>query len=139
MMVFMLFKTPFTAILNIQNTFARLESEGTKDKMILVKITYVLMNLLAVALGTWKINQMGLLPYASLLINRYNALMASIGPRIRTGWHGKQRGIHWREPSRRFQLDSLQYSSYDRAQLEILAHSRPEASFSLCSVVLPNK
>jgi hypothetical protein len=63
MMVFMLFKTPATAILNIQPTFARLESPGTKDKMILVKIVYVLMNLLAVALGTWKVNQMGLLPY----------------------------------------------------------------------------
>jgi hypothetical protein len=66
MMVFMLFKTPLTAVLNIQPTFARLESPGTKDKMILVKITFVLMNLLAVALGTWKINQMGLLPYVFL-------------------------------------------------------------------------
>jgi hypothetical protein len=62
MMVFMLFKTPFMAILSIQSTFARLESPGTKDKMLLVKVVYVLMNLLAVALGTWKVNQMGLLP-----------------------------------------------------------------------------
>ncbi|KAF2433627.1 hypothetical protein EJ08DRAFT_647306 [Tothia fuscella] len=65
MMVFMCFKTPLLAVLNIQATFARLESPGTKDKMLLVKITFVLMNLLAVALGTWKVNQMGLLPTTS--------------------------------------------------------------------------
>jgi hypothetical protein len=63
MMVFMLFKTPITAILGIQATFSRFETEGTKSRMLLVKIVYVLCNCLSLALGIWKVNQMGLLPY----------------------------------------------------------------------------
>ena len=65
MMVFMLFKGPITALINIQNVFARFESEGTRDRLILVKLAYVGCNLLALALGIWKINGMGLLPYVS--------------------------------------------------------------------------
>jgi ER membrane protein complex subunit 4 len=63
MMVFMLFKTPITAIIGIQATFSRFETEGTKPKMLLVKLVYLLCNGLALALGIWKVNQMGLLPY----------------------------------------------------------------------------
>jgi hypothetical protein len=63
MMVFMLFKTPITAVMNIQSTFARLETDGTRDKMWQVKVVYVLCNMLALALGVWKVNKMGLLPY----------------------------------------------------------------------------
>ena len=37
MMVFMLFKGPVTAIFNINNTFSRLESDGNKQQMLLVK------------------------------------------------------------------------------------------------------
>jgi hypothetical protein len=62
MMVFMLFKTPITAIMGIQNTFVRFESEGSKDKILLAKIAYIACNCLALALGIWKVNQMGLLP-----------------------------------------------------------------------------
>lgn len=62
MMVFMLFKNPIQAILNIQNVFARFESTGTKQNMLLVKLVYVATNLLAVGLGLWKVNGMGLLP-----------------------------------------------------------------------------
>lgn len=67
MMVFMLFKTPITQVLAIQATFSRFESEGTKQKMLLVKIVYILCNALSLALGIYKVNQMGLLPYVSLL------------------------------------------------------------------------
>lgn len=63
MMVFMLFKTPITALLNIQQTFARFETEGTKDRILLVKLAFVLTNSLLLALGIWKVNGMGLLPY----------------------------------------------------------------------------
>ena len=56
MMVFMLFKGPITALINIQNVFARFESEGTRDRLIMG-------NFLALALGIWKVNGMGLLPY----------------------------------------------------------------------------
>ena len=62
MMVFMMFKTPITALVNIQQTFARFETEGTKDKILLVKIAFVLTNSLLLGLGIWKINAMGLLP-----------------------------------------------------------------------------
>ncbi|CAK4033404.1 ER membrane complex subunit 4 [Lecanosticta acicola] len=62
MMVFMLFKAPVQAIFNIQGTFQRLESGGNKQQMILVKLAFIGCNLLALALGIWKVNGMGLLP-----------------------------------------------------------------------------
>jgi ER membrane protein complex subunit 4 len=62
MMVFMLFKTPVTAIFGINQTFERFESEGTRDKILLAKLAYVFTNCLLIALGLWKVNQMGLLP-----------------------------------------------------------------------------
>jgi hypothetical protein len=62
MMVFMLFKTPILAVIGIQNAFVRFESEGTKDKILLAKLAYILTNGMALALGIWKVNQMGLLP-----------------------------------------------------------------------------
>lgn len=62
MMVFMLFKAPVQAVLNIQGTFQRLESDGNKQQMIMVKLAFVGCNLLALALGIWKVNGMGLLP-----------------------------------------------------------------------------
>ncbi|KAM0715067.1 hypothetical protein Q7P37_009532 [Cladosporium fusiforme] len=62
MMVFMLFKAPIQALLNINQTFARFETEGKKQELLMVKAAFVACNMLALALGTWKVNQMGLLP-----------------------------------------------------------------------------
>ncbi|GAB7354254.1 hypothetical protein MBLNU459_g4787t1 [Dothideomycetes sp. NU459] len=62
MMVFMLFKTPIQAVLNINNVFSRFESEGTRQRLLMVKLVYVATNLLALSLGIWKVNGMGLLP-----------------------------------------------------------------------------
>jgi ER membrane protein complex subunit 4 len=62
MMVFMLFKGPIQAIAATNSTFTRLETENNKSKMILVKATYVGMQTMLLALGLWKIGQMGLLP-----------------------------------------------------------------------------
>lgn len=62
-MVFTLFKTPVVAMSNINNAFSRFETEATKQQMLLVKFVYVLTNLLALGLGIWKVNAMGLLPY----------------------------------------------------------------------------
>jgi len=62
MMVFMLFKAPVSAVFNIQNTFARFESENNRDKILLAKIAFIATNCLALALGIWKVNGMGLLP-----------------------------------------------------------------------------
>jgi hypothetical protein len=62
MMVFMLFKGPIGAMMNIQSTFQRLETDGNKAQMMLVKAAFVGCNFLALALGIWKVNGMGLLP-----------------------------------------------------------------------------
>jgi len=62
MMVFTLFKNPLQALLQTNRAFTRYETEGTAGKMWMVKIVYVLMNLVALALGIWKVNGMGLLP-----------------------------------------------------------------------------
>lgn len=62
MMVFMLFKGPILAVIGIQGTFQRLESPGIAQQMLLVKAAFVACNMLALALGIWKVNGMGLLP-----------------------------------------------------------------------------
>ncbi|KAL9583292.1 MAG: hypothetical protein Q9212_002793 [Teloschistes hypoglaucus] len=62
MMVFMLFKNPIQGLLQTNQAFVRYETPRTKGKMWLVKAVYVLMNLVALALGVWKVNGMGLLP-----------------------------------------------------------------------------
>ena len=63
MMVFMLFKAPVQALLNVQQTFARLETDGNRSQMVVVKMAFVACNFLALGLGIWKVNGMGLLPY----------------------------------------------------------------------------
>ncbi|KAL8968086.1 MAG: hypothetical protein Q9183_002631 [Haloplaca sp. 2 TL-2023] len=62
MMVFMLFKNPLQALMQTNSAFAKYETPRTKSKMWAVKAVYVLMNLMALALGIWKVNGMGLLP-----------------------------------------------------------------------------
>jgi ER membrane protein complex subunit 4 len=66
-MVFTLFKTPITALINIQRSFAPFETPGNAGQMNLVKIVFVITNSLLLALGIWKVNQMGLLPYVPFL------------------------------------------------------------------------
>ncbi|MCJ1383508.1 hypothetical protein MMC17_006622 [Xylographa soralifera] len=62
MMVFMLFKNPLQALFQTNQVFTRYETDGTRGKLWMVKGVYVLMNLVALALGVWKVNGMGLLP-----------------------------------------------------------------------------
>ncbi|KAF2153289.1 hypothetical protein K461DRAFT_286068 [Myriangium duriaei CBS 260.36] len=62
MMVFMLFKTPVTAIMGIQSQFAKFESEANNTKLLGAKLVFIATNLLSLALGIWKVNGMGLLP-----------------------------------------------------------------------------
>lgn len=62
MMVVMAFKNPVMGLMATQQAFERFETEGTKPKLLLVKAVYVAMQILALALGVWKVNQMGLLP-----------------------------------------------------------------------------
>jgi ER membrane protein complex subunit 4 len=62
MMVFMAFKNPIMGLVATNSAFDKFESEGNRGKMIQVKLAYVAMQLLALAVGVWKINAMGLLP-----------------------------------------------------------------------------
>lgn len=62
MMVFMAFKNPVMGILATGQAFERFETEGNRPKMLQVKVAYVAMQLVALALGIWKVNSMGLLP-----------------------------------------------------------------------------
>lgn len=67
MMVFMLFKGPIQGLINTNEAFARYETPSTRGRLVAVKLVYVLMQLLLLALGIWKVNAMGLLPYVSTL------------------------------------------------------------------------
>jgi len=62
MMVFMLFKGPIQAVFSMQSTFQRLETDSNRGQMWMVKAAFVACNCLALALGVWKVNAMGLLP-----------------------------------------------------------------------------
>lgn len=62
MMVFMAFKNPIMGLIATNTAFERFESPGTKDQLLMVKGAYVAMQLLALGLGVWKLNGMGLLP-----------------------------------------------------------------------------
>lgn len=62
MMVFMLFKNPIQGLLQTNSVFTRYETDGTRGTLWMVKAMYVAMNLLALGLGIWKVNGMGLLP-----------------------------------------------------------------------------
>ncbi|CAL3971366.1 unnamed protein product [Diplocarpon coronariae] len=62
MMVVMAFKNPLMGLMGTNQAFERFESEGTKAQLLMVKAVYVAMQVLALALGVWKVNGMGLLP-----------------------------------------------------------------------------
>ncbi|KAI9811288.1 MAG: hypothetical protein M1826_003264 [Phylliscum demangeonii] len=62
MMVFMLFTNPIKGLLATNQAFARFETEGTRRSLYAVKAVYALMQILALGLGIWKVNAMGLLP-----------------------------------------------------------------------------
>ncbi|KAI0401790.1 hypothetical protein F4802DRAFT_578413 [Xylaria palmicola] len=62
MMVYMAFKNPIMGLLGTNQAFERFESDTNKTKMLQVKIAYIAMQLVALAVGIWKVNGMGLLP-----------------------------------------------------------------------------
>lgn len=65
MMVFMAFKNPIVGLMSTAQAFERFESDGNRAQMLQVKLAYVAMQLLALAVGVWKVNAMGLLPYVT--------------------------------------------------------------------------
>ncbi|KAH7328287.1 hypothetical protein B0I35DRAFT_417066 [Stachybotrys elegans] len=62
MMVFMAFKNPLMGLINTNMAFERFQSEGNAGQILQTKLVYVAMQLLALAVGVWKVNAMGLLP-----------------------------------------------------------------------------
>lgn len=62
MTVFMAFKNPLVGLLSTFSAFERFETEETRGKLVLVRALYMLMQLVGLGLGVWKVNQMGLLP-----------------------------------------------------------------------------
>lgn len=62
MMVVMAFKNPLMGLMATNQAFERFESEGTRGNLGVVKLAYVACQVIALALGIWKVNGMGLLP-----------------------------------------------------------------------------
>ena len=62
MMVWMAFKNPIVGIMSTQQAFERFESESNKTQIMPVKFVYVAMQIVALGVGVWKVNSMGLLP-----------------------------------------------------------------------------
>ncbi|KAI5285789.1 hypothetical protein KEM52_002286 [Ascosphaera acerosa] len=62
MMVWMLFKGPIQGIWGVGAAFARFDSDSLRMQLLGVKAVYVLMNLVLLGMGVWKVNKMGLLP-----------------------------------------------------------------------------
>ncbi|GJC78990.1 ER membrane protein complex subunit 4 [Colletotrichum liriopes] len=62
MMVVMAFKNPLVGLTAVNQAFERFESETNKAKMLQVKLAYIAMQFVALALAVWKVNSMGLLP-----------------------------------------------------------------------------
>lgn len=97
-MVFMLFKGPIQGLINTNTVFAKFDTEGTHKKLLGVKAVYVLVQFGLLALGVWKVNAMGLLPYVLVLVIGVLLLLTGcdfIGLRGQIGWLGSRNGNRW--------------------------------------------
>jgi ER membrane protein complex subunit 4 len=61
-MVYNLFKSPIQGLTQTNTVFSKFESAGTYGQMLGIKAAYVIMQLLLLCLGIYKVNSMGLLP-----------------------------------------------------------------------------
>lgn len=99
MMVFMAFKNPIAGLFATNQAFEKFETETNKTKMLQVKLAYVVMQLVALAVGIWKVNAMGLLPYAAPSLSCLgNWLTRQTGQRDQTGLCGRHNGSRWSPP-----------------------------------------
>ena len=71
MMVFMAFKNPLVGLMGTNSAFERFYTPSNSGKMLQVKFVYVAMQVLALGVGIWKINQMGLLPYVPVIMEDF--------------------------------------------------------------------
>jgi hypothetical protein len=102
MMVFMAFKNPIMGILGTNQAFERFETDSNRAKIMQVKLAYVAMQLVALALGIWKVNGMGLLPSVCRALFENLWLTRNTGRRGRTGWPGKRSAKLWSTQCRRY-------------------------------------
>lgn len=61
-MVYNLFKSPIQGLTQTNTIFTRFEGAGSHAQILGIKVSYVLMQLLLLGLGIYKVNAMGLLP-----------------------------------------------------------------------------
>lgn len=61
-MVYNLFKSPIQGLTQTNTVFSKFDSAGTYAQMLGIKAAYVVMQLLLLGLGIYKVNAMGLLP-----------------------------------------------------------------------------
>ncbi|KAH3682453.1 hypothetical protein WICPIJ_006595 [Wickerhamomyces pijperi] len=61
-MTITLFTGVFSAISGVKKVFHGLETEKNKDNVYLAKVTFLLMQVLTLAYGIWKLNNMGVIP-----------------------------------------------------------------------------
>jgi hypothetical protein len=96
MMTAMLFMNPLKALSSINTTFARFDNERTHARLWPVKLAFIALQLATIALGIWKVNGMGLLPYVALVVGGQGlGLTRTTGPHTRIGSHGKQNDNQW--------------------------------------------
>ncbi|GAO16023.1 hypothetical protein UVI_02056020 [Ustilaginoidea virens] len=62
MMVFMAFKNPIAGLMATNQAFERFQSEKNAAQIMQTKLVYIAMQLVALGVGVWKVNSMGLLP-----------------------------------------------------------------------------
>ncbi|KAK6353269.1 hypothetical protein TWF696_005246 [Orbilia brochopaga] len=62
MMTAMLFMNPLRALSTVGNTFSKFDGESTHSRLFIVKLAYIGLQILTIAIGIWKVNAMGLLP-----------------------------------------------------------------------------
>lgn len=62
MMVVMAFKNPLMGLVNTNQAFEKFQADSIAGQIIQVKVVYVACQIVALAVGVWKINNMGLLP-----------------------------------------------------------------------------
>lgn len=119
MMVGMLFKGPIQGLINTNAAFAKYDGPSTKARLVGVKVVYVFMQLVLLALGIWKVNAMGLLPFVflSTLVFGSEALTYLSGQRGQIGLHGSRNGSLWNEP---FLLFSDTWSCFGHIKTSII-------------------
>lgn len=92
MMVFMAFKNPLVGLVNTNQAFERFQTETNASKILQTKLVYVVMQIVALGVGIWKINGMGLLPYVFSYRIYELSLTSFSEQRDQTGLCGKLKG-----------------------------------------------